>query len=172
MEILSIVSDQIPGNMHALFHLILTFGSETDFRNPSQGVCPCPNSLFLLVHFSAQIWTAWATLPASHGLCLYDKVDVWTNMGCNRVFFPGICFSLDEFLWHVQLLKQRCCLSCTGTWVGVSSRGNKDERKICCSWSAVHGNPYQALHEKKKIIWSQLLEVTEELKSEGNMRKV
>lgn len=142
VEILSIVSDHIPGNMHALFHLILTFGSESDFTNPSQGVCPCPNSLFLLVHFSAQIWTVWAILPALHRLCLYVKLDVWTDTRCNRVFSLGFILAWMTFLWYVQPHKQQCCLSCTGTWVTVSSRGKKGERKIYCSWSAVHGNPY------------------------------
>lgn len=97
VEILRTVSDQISGNMHALFQLILAFGSETDFRNPSQGVCPCPNSLFLLVHFSAQSRTVWAIPPASHGPCLYDKEDVWTDMGCNRVFSLGYILTWMAF---------------------------------------------------------------------------
>ena len=43
-------------------------------------------------------------------------------------FSPGLYFSLDHFLWYVQPHKQQCCpLSCTGTWVSVSSRGREDE---------------------------------------------
>lgn len=166
MEILSIVSDQIPGNMHALFQLILTFGSETDFRNPSQGECPCPNSLFLLLHFSAQSWTVWAIPPASHGPCLYDKVHVWTEMGCNRVF------SLGYFLTWMTFSGMCSCTN-SGAASVAPARGwvwAAEEKRMKGRWSAVHGNPYHALQEKK-IIWSQLLEVKEEMKSGGNVRK-
>lgn len=172
VEILSIVSDQIPGNMHALFHLMLTFGSETDFRNPSQGVCLCPNSLFLLVHFSVQIWTVWAILPVSHRLCHYDTVDVWTDMGAIGFFSLGYILA-----W--MIVSGMC--SCTNSgaasvalahgWVWAAEDEAKMKGRSFVAGLLSMEVLYKALCEKKKIIWSQLLEVKEEMKSEGNVRK-
>lgn len=132
--------------MHALFHLILTFSIKTDFRNPSQGVCPCPNLLFLLVHFMLrfeQFEQFFLLLMGFAFLIRWMCELIWVAIG---FFLLGYVLA-----WYVHLHKQQCCLSCTGTWASANSKGNKDERKIYCSCSTVHRNPYQALHENKII---------------------
>lgn len=52
MGIPSTIPSQVPGNLHVLFHVILTFGKRLISGVPTQATCPCPRSLFLLVHFS------------------------------------------------------------------------------------------------------------------------